>query len=85
MNTLVVILFLVISVVLFGAAFGLMYANITALAEQKYSPVVTKKTVTRPIHPEMVDVEPGEELMVVNFMEDDDEDDDGDIPAIVRR
>ena len=66
--------------------------------------------VTRRIHPEMIDVEPGEELMGVTFeprscdieeynelqerinqlqskLEDpwDDEDDDGDVPAVVRR
>ena len=66
--------------------------------------------VTKRIHPEMMDVEPGEELMGVTFepkscdieeynelqerinqlqnkLEDpwDDEDDDGDVPAIVRR
>ncbi len=67
--------------------------------------------VTKPIHPEMKDVEPGEQLMGVTFekktscdleeyqdlqnrinqlkseLEDpwDDEDDDGDVPAVVRR
>ena len=66
--------------------------------------------VTKRVHPEMIDVEPGEELMGVTFkpkscdieeynelqerinelqnkLEDpwDDEDDDGDVPAIVRR
>ena len=67
--------------------------------------------VTKPIHPEMIDVEPGEQLMGVTFekknscdiedynelqqrindlqtkLEDpwEDEDDDGDIPAISRK
>ena len=67
---------------------------------------VYTKTVTKPIHPEMVDVKPGEELMGITFkqdsqdplyksmqdrietlrveegtydVEDDDEDDDGDV------
>ena len=69
------------------------------------------RKVTKRVHPEMVDVEPGEELMGVTFekpdscsleeykdlqarieilraeLEGDDEDDydDGDVPAVVRR
>ena len=30
---------------------------------------VEKRTVTKPVHPEMADVKPGDELMVVNFKE----------------
>ena len=67
--------------------------------------------VTKRIHPEMIDVEPGEQLMGVSFekktscdleeykdlqnrieelkqeLEDpwDDEDDDGDVPALIKR
>ena len=33
--------------------------------------VVEKKTVTKVPHPEMMDVEPGEELMVVHFGEEE--------------
>jgi len=67
--------------------------------------------VSKPVHPEMIDVKPGTELMGVNFekktecdleeyralqdrieelkseLEDpwDDEDDDGDVPSIIKR
>ena len=76
------ILFLAVSVVLFGAAFGLMYANIKSINEQMEKPQ-QKYRVPAP-HPEMEGVAWGEELMVVNFDEEDD-DDDGDVPAVVRR
>ena len=33
--------------------------------------VVSSKTVTRPPHPEMMEVKPGDELMVVKFTPDD--------------
>ena len=33
--------------------------------------VETSRTVTRPPHPEMMDVKPGDELMVVKFTPDD--------------
>ena len=64
---------------------------------------VQKRTVTKIPHPEMVDVETGDELLVVKFEEerrdpllqslenritelnDSDDDDDGDVPAVVRR
>jgi len=72
---------------------------------------VSSKTITRPPHPELSDVQPGDELLVVNFTPDEefnrkvsdgllskslkdridelddpwDDDEDGDIPAVVKR
>ena len=72
---------------------------------------VSSKTITRPPHPELAEVQPGDELLVVNFTPDDefnrkvsdgmlsqslkdridelddpwDDDEDGDVPAVVRR
>tara|TARA_B100000131_G_scaffold277815_1_gene281907 strand:+ start:1024 stop:1287 length:264 start_codon:yes stop_codon:yes gene_type:complete len=87
MTTVMAILFLAVSVVLFGAAFGLMYANIKSINEQMDKPR-QKYRVPAP-HPEMEGVAWGEELMVINFddeeIEEDDDDDDGDVPAVVRR
>ena len=84
-----------------GAAFALMYANIKDITKP-----VSKK---RLMHPEMEDVEEGDELMVVKFhdrdplyqsmsdridilrseveepWDEDDDDNDGDVPAVVRR
>ena len=39
--------------------------------------------VKRPMHPEMMDVKPGEELK--QELEDDDDDNDGDVPSILKR
>ena len=77
-------------------------------AQEISKPVVEKRQVTRAIHPEMVDVKNGDELMVVNFqtvpkdpmlqslknrletgpqIDDpwDEDDGDGDVPAVVRK
>ncbi len=91
------------------------------------SPKKFEKTITKPVHPEMIDVKPGEQLMGVTFQQElppekiddprfkldspelhnltppptqeelhqslrdridelnDDEDDDGDVPALIKR
>ena len=101
------LIYIAISIYLFYNALRLMSGGFKA-AQEISTPVVEKRQVTRAIHPEMVDVKNGDELMVVNFEQvpkdpmlqslknrletgpqiDDpwDEDDgDGDIPAVVRR
>ena len=101
------LIYIAISIYLFYNALRLMSGGFKA-AQEISKPVVEKRQVTRAIHPEMVDVKNGDELMVVNFEQvpkdpmlqslknrletgpqiDDpwDEDDgDGDIPAVVRR
>tara|TARA_Y100001970_G_scaffold61907_1_gene79060 strand:- start:27 stop:341 length:315 start_codon:yes stop_codon:yes gene_type:complete len=101
------LIYIAISIYLFYKALRLMSGGFKA-AQEISKPVVEKRQVTRAIHPEMVDVKNGDELMVVNFEQvpkdpmlqslknrletgpqiDDpwDEDDgDGDIPAVVRR
>ena len=101
------LIYIAISIYLFYNALRLMSGGFKA-AQEISKPVVEKRQVTRAIHPEMVDVKNGDELMVINFEQvpkdpmleslknrletgpqiDDpwDEDDgDGDIPAVVRR
>ena len=101
------LIYIAISVYLFYNALRLMSGGFKA-AQEISKPVVEKRQVTRAIHPEMMDVKNGDELMVVNFQQvpqdpmlqslkkrldsgpqiDDpwDEDDgDGDIPAVVRK
>ena len=101
------LIYIAITIYLFYNAVRLMSGGFKA-AQEISKPVVEKRQVTRAIHPEMVDVKNGDELMVVNFEQvpkdpmlqslknrletgpqiDDpwDEDDgDGDIPAVVRR
>ena len=116
-NNLEAILFLLTSLSLLVCAIWLMSRGITSQyvdPGEPWHPMVNggpnskefkkyMKTVTKRVHPEMVDVEPGEKLMGVTFekkdscdleeykalqqriedlraeLEDDDEDDDGDI------
>ena len=59
-----------------GAAFAFMWKS-TSMVQEEYKKPRPKVRVPAP-HPEMEGVEWGEELMVVNF-EDMEEDDDGDI------
>ena len=102
------LIYIAISIYLFYNALRLMSGGFKA-AQEISQPVVEKRQVTRAIHPEMVDVKNGDELMVVNFQRavpdpmlqslqdridsgpqiddpwDDDEDDgDGDVPALLK-
>ena len=77
------IIFLSISILLTVGAFYLMSITLRGLPEEKpWHPMVDggvdspefkkyMRTVTRRVHPEMVDVEPGEELMGVTFEKKD--------------
>ena len=60
-----------------GAAFAFMWKSMSMLQEEYKKPPRPKTRIPAP-HPEMEGVKWGEELMVVNF-EDMEEDDDGDI------
>jgi len=83
MNSLSVVLFVSSSILLAVGAFYLMTSTLREFPEEKPwhpmadggvdSPEFKKymKTVTRRVHPEMVDVEPGEELMGVTFEKKD--------------
>ena len=74
METLFALLFILISVSLAGAAFALMWKNISDISKISNKIEVESRTVTRPPHPEMREVQPGDELMVVNFKEQDQSD-----------
>ncbi len=117
------ILFLTSWVILFIMALRLMskgWQASTQLGSRKYVDE-GKRYVTRPVHPEMADLKPGDELLVVNFNEEpkemdprfkldspelhnldplqkslrdrinelkddeNDDDDDGNVPAVTRR
>ena len=70
METISALLFILISVSLAGAAFALMWKNISDISKISNKIEVESRTVTRPPHPEMREVQPGDELMVVNFKEE---------------
>ena len=69
METLFALLFILISVSLAGAAFALMWKNISDISKSSNNYVESKKTITKIPHPELLEVKPGDELMVVNFKE----------------
>jgi len=73
-ETISALLFILVSVTLAGAAFALMWKNISDISKISNKIEVESRTVTRPPHPEMREVQPGDELMVVNFKETDERD-----------
>ena len=62
------LIYIAISIYLFYNALRLMSGGFKA-AQEISKPVVEKRQVTRAIHPEMVDVKNGDELMVINFQQ----------------
>ena len=74
METISALLFILISVSLAGAAFALMLKNISDISKISNKIEVESRTVKRTVHPELLDVKPGDELMVVNFKEQDQSD-----------
>lgn len=77
MNDLTVLLFLVMFASIVGMTFAFMFTMMKTTLRDVNSP----RQVTN-VHPEMQDVKTGDELLVFNV--DDDEDDDGDI-FVVRK
>ena len=69
METLFALLFILISVSLAGAAFALMWKNISDISKVSNNYVESSKRITKIPHPELLEVKPGDELMVVNFKE----------------
>ncbi len=69
METLFAFIFIGLSLSLAGAAFALMWKNISDISKVSNNYVESKKTITKIPHPELLDVKPGDELMVVNFKE----------------
>ena len=69
MNDFSVIIFLVISLSLLGGALWLMWSAGTSEPIQNYRTGTWTTQVTKRVHPEMEGVEPGTELMGVNFDE----------------
>ena len=77
MNDLSVLLYFIMFAIVVGMTFAFMNTMMRSTLREFDSP-----RRTRNVHPEMRDVQSGDELLVFNA--DDDEDDDGDI-LIVRK
>ena len=69
METLFAFIFIGLSLSLAGAAFALMWKNISDISKSSNNYIESKKTITKIPHPELLEVKPGDELMVVNFKE----------------
>ena len=76
MNEFTVLIYLVCFAVICGSTFAFMFKSMTVVFNDMDKP---RK---RNIHPEMADVETGEELLVFRSEEDDDDDDGGDVVII---
>ena len=75
MNDITVFIYLTFFVALFGMTFAFMFKMMgTTLNDMN-------KPMKRNVHPEMTDVQTGDELLVFNGLDEDD-DDDGDIVVI---
>ena len=70
MNNVTILLFILSTAALGGAAFALMWKSLRSINEmpmKNYRQGTWTTEVTKPVHPEMVDVKPGTELLGVNF------------------
>ena len=72
------VIYVVISIAMLGAAFALIFKNLSDIDKiEKGVYNVEEKTtfVTKTVHPEMEEVEVGDELLVVRFDEPEEEED----------
>ena len=81
MNDFMVFLYLTFFVALFGATFAFMFKTMTATFDEMNKPTKTKRS---DLHPEMQDVQSGEQLLVFNPPKDEEDDGEGDV-FIVRK
>ena len=73
-----VVIYVIISIAMLGAAFALMFRNLRDIDKiEKGEYNIKEKTtfVTKTVHPEMEEVEVGDELLVVRFDEPEKEQD----------
>ena len=79
MNDTLVFIYLIFFVMLFASTFAFMFKMMGSTLNDMNKPM------KRNVHPEMTDVQTGDELLVFKGLDDDEEeDDDGDI-VIIRK
>ena len=79
MNDTLVFIYLIFFVMLFASTFAFMFKMMGSTLNDMNKPM------KRNVHPEMTDVQTGDELLVFNGLDDDEEeDDDGDV-VIIRK
>jgi hypothetical protein len=72
------VIYIIISVAMLGAAFALIFKNLSdidKIEKGEYNIVEKKRYVTRQQHPEMDEVQVGDELLIVRFDEPEKEKD----------
>ena len=79
MNDTLIFIYMIFFVMLFASTFAFMFKMMGSTLNDMNRPM------KRNIHPEMTDVQTGDELLVFNGLdEEDDDDDDGDV-VIIRK
>ena len=79
MNDTLIFIYLIFFVMLFASTFAFMFKMMGSTLNEMNKPM------KRNIHPEMTDVQTGDELLVFNGLdEEEDDDDDGDV-VIIRK
>ena len=79
MNDTLIFIYLIFFVMLFASTFAFMFKMMGSTLNEMNKPI------KRNVHPEMTDVQTGDELLVFNGLdEEDDDDDDGDV-VIIRK
>ena len=77
MNDTLIFIYMIFFVILFASTFAFMFKMMGSTLNDMNKPM------KRNIHPEMTDVQTGDELLVFNGLDDDeDDDDDGDVVVI---
>ena len=79
MNDVTVLIYLVCFAAVVGATFAFMFKSMTVVFNDMNKPS------KRNIHPEMVDVKTGDELLVFRSDQEGDDDDDGGDVVIIRK
>ena len=77
MNDITVLLYLLLFTIVLGMTFAFMYGMMKTTLNEFNKP-------KRNVHPEMEDVQSGDELLVFSMDNDDDDDDEGNV-TIVRK
>ena len=81
MNDTLIFIYMIFFVILFASTFAFMFKMMGSTLNDLNRPIKRRGN----IHPEMTDVQTGDELLVFNGLdEEDDDDDDGDV-VIIRK
>jgi len=75
MNDITILLYLLLFTIVLGMTFAFMYGMMRTTLNEFNKP-------KRNVHPEMEDVQSGDELLVFSMNDDDDDDDEGNVTIV---